>query len=103
MGLAFGWEELMTIFAKDPAAALGYGIDWAAEYLTGQSITASNWAVMPDEAGGLMAETPLIETGRTLVTLTGGRPGCVYRITNQVMLSDGGRDERSLLVRVEER
>ncbi|WP_416909131.1 MAG: hypothetical protein ACMVO5_05905 [Polymorphobacter sp.] len=93
----------MTMYAKDPAAALGYGVDWAADYLTGQSIAASSWAVVPAEAGGLMAETPLIEGGRTLVTLTGGRAGCVYRVTNQVTFSDGGRDERSLLVRVEER
>jgi hypothetical protein len=37
------------------------------------------------------------------VTLAGGIPGHVYRISNFVTLSDARADERQLTVRVEQR
>lgn len=90
----------MAIFLKDPAATIDYAIDWDAGYLAGQSIVASRWAVLPD---GLAVAGDAIETGRTSATLAGGLPGLVYHVTNQVMLSDGRSDERTLVVRVEDR
>ena len=41
--------------------------------------------------------------GKTVATLTGGRIGRIYRITNRVRFSDSRSDERTLVVRVEER
>lgn len=93
----------MTIFLKDPGASLDYAIDWAAGYLAGQSIVTSAWAVSPAGEGALTATAARIEGAQTLVSLTGGQAGCVYRVVNAVVFSDGGRDERSLVVRVEDR
>jgi hypothetical protein len=43
-------------------------------------------------------------TGMTAtVRLTGGKAGHVYRIANRVRLANGSVDERSLVLRVEER
>ncbi len=93
----------MTIFLKDPAAVLDYSIDWAAGYLAGQSITASVWSVAPDEPGGIVIGAQRTAGGQTFAGLQGGLRGHVYRIINRVGFSDGGQDERTVLVRVEDR
>ncbi|WP_439532093.1 phage fiber-tail adaptor protein [Polymorphobacter sp.] len=98
----------MSIFVKDPGASLDYAIDWAAGYLGNQGLTESRWSVTPGGpgeigAGELVADGGRIDGGRALVTLSGGRAGCVYRVTNAVTFSDGSHDERTLVVRVEDR
>ncbi|KAB7648180.1 hypothetical protein [Polymorphobacter fuscus] len=93
----------MAIFLKDPAAAIDYVVDWQADYLAGQTITASRWTVDPDAAGGLAVAVATHDGGRSTATLTGGTPGRLYRLTNQVDFSDGRRDSRTLDVRVEDR
>lgn len=90
----------MTIFIKDPAALVDHAVDWAAGYLGPRSIAASAWQVVP---AGLSIAASRIAGGRTVATLAGGVAGLVYRVTNQVEFSDGQRDERTLVVRVEER
>ena len=93
----------LTIFLKDPSAAVDYGVDWSAGYLVGRTIGSSTWRVSPDGAGAIVVEATQIALQRTVVTLSGGQPGCVYQITNAVVFSDGRRDERMLLLRVEDR
>ena len=93
----------MAIFLKDPAARLDYAIDWQAFYLDGQTVLQSQWRVSPDAADGIMPIDAGHDGGRTAVTLTGGRRGILYRVTNQVTLSGGRCDERSLAVRAEDR
>lgn len=94
----------MSIFVKDPGASIDHAVDWDAGYLAGRSILASLWSVAP--AGGsppLLLGGERIVDGRTAVTISGGRAGQIYRVTNRVTLSDGGSDERTLVLRVEER
>jgi len=93
----------MGIFLKDPAASLDYSVDWAAGYLGGQTITASNWTVSPIEAGGVSLLATSSSPTRSSATLAGGIAGHVYRISNFVTLSDARSDERQLTVRVEQR
>ncbi|MBU6167369.1 MAG: hypothetical protein KGQ52_14750 [Alphaproteobacteria bacterium] len=96
----------MSIFLKDPASLLDHAVDWGSQYLAGRSISASQWRVEPDQAGvaaGLSLALPQIAGGRTLIRIGGGQAGQVYRVVNRVNLSDGNSDERTLLVRVEER
>ena len=93
----------MSIFVKDPGAVLDYAIDWTAGYLGAQTISQSIWSVLPEGEGAVVAGAQRIEGGRTVVALSGGRAGCVYRVTNAVTFSDGGQDERMLVVRVEDR
>lgn len=91
----------MTLFLKDPAAAIDHAVDWDAGYLAGRSIVASLWRVLP--AGALLLANPRQAGGRTGITLSGGSDGQVCRVTNRVTLDDGSSDERTLVVRVEER
>jgi hypothetical protein len=93
----------MSVRIKDPAARLDYRIDWAADYLDEQIITASVWTVEPQVQGGLVVAGHAFVPLATSVTLSGGVAGVTYRVTNRVTLSDGQIDERSLSIRVEER
>lgn len=93
----------MAIFVKDPAAVVDYAIDWTADYLAGQAITGSAWSVTPADDGGVRVEGSAVGPGRTVATLAGGRPGAVYRVTNRVQLSNSRSDERTLVLRVEDR
>lgn len=90
----------MTIFLKDPGSVIEYAVDWDAGYLAGRSISQSTWSVLP---AGLTLTDPRQAGGRTAITVAGGVAGAVYRISNRVTLADGSSDERTLVVRVEER
>ncbi len=92
----------MGIFLKDPAAALDYAIDWAA-IAGASSLSGSDWTVEPAHDDGLVVVAEAVSGPRCAATVEGGRPGIVYRLTNQVSWSDGRRDVRSLDVRVERR
>lgn len=93
----------MAIFVKDPAALVDYAVDWTAGYLNNQTIASSEWRVIPDGAGTIIVEAQSIDAGRTVATLSGGRNGGLYHITNKIGTSDGRIDERTLVVRVEDR
>lgn len=93
----------MTYYLKDPQSRVDYAMDWASDYLDGQTIAASLWQVDPDEADGIFVDAASHDLTRSAVTLSGGIPGHVYRITNRVTFSDGRRDDRSILLRVEDR
>jgi hypothetical protein len=92
------------MFLKDPSAVLVHTIVWDAGYLGARSISASQWSVFPAAGDfALVAEEPQIDGGETRARLAGGQAGHVYRVTNRITMSDGCTDERTLLVRVEDR
>jgi hypothetical protein len=91
----------MTLFLKDPGAVIDHAVDWDAGYLAGRTIVASVWSVRPDSS--LVLANPRQTDGRTAITLSGGSAGQVCRVTNRVTLDDGSSDERTLVVRVEDR
>jgi hypothetical protein len=93
----------VAIFVKDPGATVDYTVAWDAGYLAGEVITQSDWTVVPADPGGITVPVSRVEPGKTVATLSGGRIGRVYRISNHVRLSDGRNDERTLVVRVEDR
>lgn len=93
----------MSYFLKDPQSRIDYQFDWAGFYLDGQAIAASEWAVAPAEAGGIAVDAASFDFGRAAATLSGGVAGHVYRVSNRVLLTDGRSDERSILLRVEQR
>jgi len=92
----------MSFYLKDPHSRIDYAIDWA-PYLDGQTVAASSWTVSPAETGGIVVDEASFEPGRTAARLSGGIVGHSYSISNRVTLSDGSSDERSLVLRVEER
>lgn len=92
----------MSFYLKDPQSRVDYAIDWSG-YLDGQTISASTWSVSPEEAGGIAIDNAGFDLNRAAARLSGGKIGGIYRIGNRVTLSDGGVDERSITLRVEER
>jgi hypothetical protein len=92
----------MSFYLKDPDALVDHAIDWSS-YLGDRTIVASAWSVDPDEEGGVAIAETSFDTGRAAARAEGGIAGHVYRLTNRVTLSDGSEDERSLVLRVEQR
>jgi hypothetical protein len=93
----------MSVMLKDPGSRIDYRFDWDAAYLDGQAIALSAWTVEPVETGGIVVDAHAFDTLRTSATLSGGRAGVTYRVTNRVTLTDGQIDERSLILRAEQR
>lgn len=94
----------MTLLLKDPDAVLDYSIDWGAEYLaTGDLLTQSDWSVIPDEAGGVTIVGRDFDASTSTVKASGGVPGKIYRLVNQVVTESGRTDDRSIVLRVEKR
>lgn len=93
----------MSFLLKDPDAVLDYMIDWGAEYLGADVLTASAWSVTPDEPGGLAVMLGAFDERAASVKASGGIAGHVYRIVNRVELISGRVDSRSIIVRVEKR
>ena len=93
----------MSQFIKDPDARVDYAIDWSDATSAGTAIADSQWSVAPVEPDGVTIEAHGFELVRATVTLSGGIAGHVYRIANRITLADGNIDERSLVIRVEQR
>lgn len=94
----------MTLLLKDPEAVLDYAIDWGAEYLgEGDVIAASNWSVSPSEADGVSIGASSFDERVSSVTVAGGLPGRLYRLSNRVVTDSGRIDDRSIMLRVEKR
>lgn len=94
----------MSVFLKDPSAVVDYSIDWGGDYLQpGEAILSSDWSVFPEEDLGLHVDQDnQPEPGLTLVFVSGGRPGVIYRLTNHISTDQGRIDERALTIRVEQ-
>lgn len=93
----------MTFLLKDPDAVLDYLIDWGAEYLGDDLLAESEWAVAPDEAGGIAIVGSNFDATTSTVKAAGGAAGRIYRLTNEVATASGRVDSRSIVLRVEKR
>jgi hypothetical protein len=94
----------MSYFLKDPGAVLDYTIDWGAEYLAaGELLAASDWSVNPDEPGGVSIEGADFDATTTTVKAAGGIAGRLYNLVNRITTANGRIDDRSIVLRVENR
>ena len=94
----------MSFLMKDPSAVLDYSIDWGAEYLAdGELVAQSDWTVVPDEPGGVIVVGSDFTATVTTVSAGGGLAGRLYRLANRVTTDAQRVDERSILLRVENR
>ena len=93
----------MPLLLKDPGAALDYGVDWGSDYLSGDVLATSEWAVEPVESGGLSIAAEAHDLLRSSVSLSGGVAGHLYRLTNTVTTTAARTDRRSFTIRVEQR
>jgi hypothetical protein len=93
----------MSFHLKDPGAILDYAVDWGAEYLDGDAIAASSFDITPDEPGGVAIVGSAFDPRLATVTVGGGIAGHQYRLVNHVVLVSGREDERTIVLRVEQR
>jgi len=94
----------MSFLLKDPNAVLDYSIDWGAEYLNGGELLArSDWSVVPDEPGGVTVVGSDFDATTASAKAAGGLAGRLYRLVNRVTTDAARVDERSILIRVENR
>jgi hypothetical protein len=94
----------MTLLLKDPAAVLDYAIDWGGGYLAdGEFLSESSWSVDPDEADGVAIVGSNIDDRLAMVQASGGICGRNYRLSNRIVTGSGRTDERSIVLRVENR
>ena len=94
----------MTFLLKDPQAVLDYAIDWGAEYLGEEDTLAdSSWSVEPVETGGVSVVSSSFGDRIAKVQATGGIAGKLYRLANRVVTQAGRIDDRSIMLRVEQR
>jgi len=93
----------MSLFLKDPGAALDYAVDWSDALPPGVGLVSADWSIAPAEAGGLAGDDGRIEGARAILRLSGGVPGHVYRAVCRAGFADGSADERMIVIRVEAR
>jgi hypothetical protein len=94
----------MSLLLKDPAAVLDYTIDWGAEYLAAdEMLAASEWSVIPDEPGGVSVAGSDFDASTSTVKAAGGIAGHLYSLANRLTTGSGRIDERSIVIRVENR
>jgi hypothetical protein len=89
----------MTIYSKAAGGRLAYSVKWPGT----ADIVRSDWAVIPDEPGGLRIVERREQDGWTGATFGGGVPGRLYRIANDVSRSDGRAERRTLTIQLEAR
>ena len=94
----------MTLLLKDPRAVLDYAIDWGADYLSEDDLLAgSTWSVSPDEPGGVTIAGSQFAERIATAQAGGGTAGRIYRLSNRIVTQSGRTDERSIVLRVEQR
>jgi len=80
----------MSDYQKNASAVLDYNINWAS-WLGTDIIESAQWHY----PAGITATQHSATTAVATVWLSGGTPGAVYRVTNQIWTSAGRCELRS--------
>lgn len=91
--------EAMREFLKDPNAVLDYVFNWSSWLQSGETISSSTFTVET----GITKDSETNTTTSATVWLSGGTEGNRYTITNRVTTNQGRTDDRSAIVRVQNR
>ena len=86
------------MFTKDPDAVLDYLIDWT-RWLASDKIATSAWIV----PSGLTNVGDSKAATTATVWLAGGTAGQSYTVTNRITTTGGRTEDRSIIIRIEER
>lgn len=92
-------------FTKDPAAVLDYPFNWAGDddhepwLQTGETI--SSYVVTVD--AGITKDSDAEGAGIVTIWLSGGTAGTAYIVACKITTSEGRMEERSILIRCEDR
>jgi len=89
----------MKIFYQDPNARLDYAWDWSGLVGSTDRIQTATITAMP---AGLVVEEVAHDGVRVLAYISGGQPGQEYVVTCRIITREGRRDDRSIILRVEE-
>jgi len=84
-------------FKKDPSAVLDYQINWAT-WLDGDSILGSSWIVPSD-----LTEVSSSHTATTATIWLSGGMLISYEVTNRIVTAGGRTDDRTIIIKVEQR
>jgi hypothetical protein len=92
----------MAYLLADPDSKLTYAFDWSDWLADGDAISTHLWSIAP--SNGDSPETPtLTNSTSATVTVEGFELGRVYRLTDHVTTDAGLEDDRSLLIRCDQR
>ena len=86
-------------FTKDPDAVLDWHFDWSNWLDVAETISTSTFIVTP----GITVNSSSNTNANSTVWLSGGRPGQIYNVTNRITTSAGRTDDRSIVIRVQDR
>jgi hypothetical protein len=89
----------MSIFIKDPDAVLDYSFDWSAWLDVAETI--SSYTI--DEDTGITVDSDSEAAGVVTVWLSGGTAGTTYAVRCEVVTDAGRTDERTMVIKVQER
>ncbi|MFN2233883.1 MAG: hypothetical protein ACK2U1_06605 [Anaerolineales bacterium] len=91
----------MTIFVKDPDAVLDYGFDWSDWLDSGAGEAISDYTIDADT--GITVDSDSESSGVITVWLSGGTAGSTYAVRCEIETDDGRIDERTMIIKVQER
>lgn len=85
-------------FPKDPDAILDYAVDWAT-WLGSDTIATSAWVV----PSGITEVSDTNTSTVAVIWLSGGTAGSTYNIVNRITTAGGRTEDRTIVIRVQER
>lgn len=90
----------MIAYTKDPDAVKDYGWDWS-DFLVTDTIATSTWSKDATDSD-LTIDSDTSTTTIATVILSGGTPGLVSVVTNNIVSAAGLIDDRSFYIRIVE-
>jgi len=84
---------------KDPDSIIDYGVDWSAWLASGETISSSAWIHSVD----LTLVSQANSSTATTVFLSGGIAGTEYTLTNRITTSSSRTEDRSMLIKCQEK
>lgn len=100
----------MRTYVKDPSAVLDYKFDWKAltnvtgltDWLSAGETIASR--TITNDTGITVDSSSITDTNTSVtVWLSGGTAGIYYKVTCRIVTNAGRTDERSIIIRVQNR
>ena len=91
----------MTIFIKDPGAVLDYSFDWSDWLDSGSSEAISDYTLEADT--GITLGSDAEASGVVTVWISGGTAGTTYALRCEIVTDAGRTDERTMIIKVQER
>lgn len=94
-----------TLIDKDPEAALDYLLSWTNWLPSGDTISSSSWSIeaITGDTDPLVSTSDSSTDTTTVVNLSGGTSGNLYKVYNTIETNGGLTDRRYFRVKVKAR